>query len=75
MPPPTDVNRATNHASFSSSPDPLIVEDAEASGEDFSPKYEVETCTPLKPMEDVQIPPLGLPCLNAGICWFTLIFS
>ncbi|XP_059444572.1 protein unc-13 homolog [Corylus avellana] len=67
VPPSTDVNLATNHASFSSSPDPLIVEDAEASGEDFSPKHEVETCTPLKPMEDVQIPPLGLPCLNAGL--------
>lgn len=68
MPPPNNVNRAaTNHASCSSSPDPLIVEDVEASGEDFSPKYEVETCTPLKIVEDVQIPPLGLPCLNAGI--------
>ena len=75
-PPPIDVNRTADNALYSSrQPDPLIVENIEASMDNFSPKYNATTCTPLSQVEDVNIPPLGLPCLNTGIGWFTLNFN
>lgn len=62
-PPPIDVNRTADNASYSSrQPDPLIVENIGASMDNFSPKYNA----PLSRVEDVNIPPLGLPCLNTG---------
>ncbi|KAK9984439.1 hypothetical protein SO802_033964 [Lithocarpus litseifolius] len=67
-PPPIDVNRTADNASYSSrQPDPLIVENIGASMDNFSPKYNATTCTPLSQVEDVNIPPLGLPCLNTGL--------
>ncbi|XP_065622185.1 protein unc-13 homolog isoform X5 [Quercus suber] len=66
-PPPIDVNRTADNASYSSrQPDPLIVENIGASMDNFSPKYNATTCTPLSQVEDVNIPPLGLPCLNTA---------
>uniref|UniRef100_A0A2N9EK33 Uncharacterized protein n=1 Tax=Fagus sylvatica TaxID=28930 RepID=A0A2N9EK33_FAGSY len=66
-PPPTDVKRTADHASCSSrEPDPLIVENIGASMDNFSPKYKATTGTSLSALEDVNIPPLGLPCLNTG---------
>ncbi|XP_050267137.1 protein unc-13 homolog isoform X2 [Quercus robur] len=63
-PPPIDVNRNADNASYSSrQPDPLIVENIGASMDKYSPKYNA----PLSRVEDVNIPPLGLPCLNTGL--------
>ncbi|KAG2681254.1 hypothetical protein I3760_11G135700 [Carya illinoinensis] len=61
VPPPTDVTRTANHVTFSSRLDPVIVEDIAASGEEFSPKHGEATC------KNEKFPPLGLPCLNAGL--------
>ncbi|KAK4558134.1 hypothetical protein RGQ29_007763 [Quercus rubra] len=67
-PPPIDVNRTADNALYSSrQPDPLIVENIGASMDNFSPKYNATPCTPLSQVEDVNIPPLGLPCLNTGL--------
>ncbi|KAL4602731.1 hypothetical protein ACB092_10G075300 [Castanea dentata] len=67
-PPPINVNRTAENASYSSRhPDPLTVKNIGASMDNFSPKYNATTCTPLSQAEDVNIPPLGLPCLNTGL--------
>ncbi|KAM3687195.1 hypothetical protein ACJW31_10G059700 [Castanea mollissima] len=67
-PPPINVNRTAENASYSSRhPDPLTVKNIGASMDNFSPKYNATTCTPLSQVEDVNIPPLGLPCLNTGL--------
>jgi hypothetical protein len=39
--------------------------------DNFSPKYKATTGTSLSALEDVNIPPLGLPCLNTGINCYT----
>lgn len=75
-PPPIGVNRIAENASYlSRHSDPLTVENIGAFMDNFSPKYNATMCTPLSQVEDANIPPLGLPCLNTGIGWYTLNFT
>ncbi|KAK0587106.1 hypothetical protein LWI29_017363 [Acer saccharum] len=68
LPPPIKVKRNTNNASSSSSKqDPANVENVGSSRSDFRVNYKSTPTTPMRPVGNSGIPPLGLPSLRTGL--------
>lgn len=66
-PPPVGVKQVINQASCSSEEtDPLNVDNTETAGGDYGFSYRATTVPHSKPVEQVKIPPLGLPDLHTG---------
>ncbi|KAF8379444.1 hypothetical protein HHK36_028880 [Tetracentron sinense] len=65
IPPQVKVKLTTNYRSCSSSElDPLVVEKIAISGDEDGVRHTAATVAPLKPVENANIPSLGLPTLN-----------
>ncbi|KAF3448508.1 hypothetical protein FNV43_RR09221 [Rhamnella rubrinervis] len=67
-PPPVSVKQTINQASCSSEEtDPLNVDNTGTAGYDYGFSHRTSTVPHSKPVEQVKIPPLGLPDLHTGL--------